>query len=107
MKIAIVDDDLKMFERMQAYLKEALGGSAELAYFSSGEAFLQAWQPRAYDLVILDIFMAHLTGVEVAKEIRKTDADVKLVFSTTSNEFASESYEVNATTCSSPSGGTR
>lgn len=39
MKIAIVDDDLKMFERMQAYLKEALGGSAELAYFSSGEAF--------------------------------------------------------------------
>lgn len=96
MKIAIVDDDLKMFERMQAYLKEALGGSAELAYFASGEAFLQAWQPRAYDLVILDIFMAHLTGVEVAKEIRKTDADVKLVFSTTSNEFASESYEVNA-----------
>lgn len=96
MKIAIVDDDLKMFERMKGYLNEALGGSAELAYYENGETFLQAWRSGDYDLVILDIFMAHLTGVEVAKEIRKTDTDVKLVFSTTSNEFASESYEVNA-----------
>ena len=50
----------------------------------------------AYDVVVLDIFMGGLTGVEVAKEIRRTDTDVKLVFCSHSNEFATESYEVNA-----------
>ena len=49
-----------------------------------------------FELVILDIFMDRLTGMDVAREIRMTDSDVRIVFSTTSNEFASESYEVNA-----------
>lgn len=40
--------------------------------------------------------MDSLTGIEVAGEVRKTDPNVKIVFSTTSNEFASKSYEVNA-----------
>ena len=40
--------------------------------------------------------MDRLTGMEVAREIRKTDNNVKIAFSTSSNEFASESYEVNA-----------
>jgi DNA-binding LytR/AlgR family response regulator len=40
--------------------------------------------------------MGGLTGVEVAKEIRRTDQNVKLVFCSHSNEFATESYEVNA-----------
>ena len=40
--------------------------------------------------------MEDLTGVETAKAIRKTDEQVKIVFITTSNEFASESYEVRA-----------
>ena len=40
--------------------------------------------------------MGGITGVEVAKKIRLTDRDVKLVFCSHSNEFATESYEVNA-----------
>ena len=40
--------------------------------------------------------MEKLTGVDAAREIRKKDKKVKIVFITTSNEFASESYEVRA-----------
>lgn len=96
MKIAIVDDEKSAFDCLQGYLTEALGASLSLARFESGEAFLAAWAPGIYDLVILDIFMGRLNGMEVAKTIRKTDRDVRIVFSTTSNEFASESYEVGA-----------
>ena len=96
MKIAIVDDDIRMYTRLQAYFSELLGVAAGLTYFQSGETFLQAWQPGAFELIVLDIFMEKLTGMDVAREIRKTDSDVRLVFCTTSNEFASESYEVNA-----------
>ena len=96
MKIAIVDDDIKMYNELKGYLTLALNSSAEYYYFKNGEDFLKIWQAGAFDIIIVDIFMDDLTGVDTAKEIRKTDADVKIVFSTTSNEFASESYEVNA-----------
>lgn len=96
MKIAIVDDDIQIYERLQTYLEELLGFSAEFCYFPSGEAFLAAWEPERFELIILDIFMGKLTGMDVAKEIRKRDGDVRIVFATTSNEFASESYDVNA-----------
>lgn len=96
MKIAIVEDDLQVYERLQTYLSELLGSSAEYIYFPSGEIFLKSWRKGAFDLIILDIFMDRLTGIDVAKEIRKTDKNILLAFITTSNEFASESYEVNA-----------
>ena len=57
---------------------------------------MAAWETAAFDLIILDIFMDGITGMNAAREVRKTDPDVKIAFSTTSNEFASESYEVNA-----------
>lgn len=96
LRIAIVDDDLRIYEQLQAYFGELLGSSAELTYFKSAEDFLQVWQPGAFELIVLDIFMEKLTGMDAAREIRKTDSDVRIVFGTTSNEFASESYEVNA-----------
>ena len=96
MRIAIVDDDIRMYECLQTYFGELLGSSAELTYFKSGEDFLRTWQPDAFELIVLDIFMDKLTGMDVAREIRKTDSDVRIAFGTTSNEFASESYEVNA-----------
>lgn len=96
LKIAVVDDEIQFYRNLQANLKEALGDFAEITYFSSGESFLAAWKAEAFDLIILDIFMDGITGMEVAREVRKTDSDIKIAFSTTSNEFASESYEVNA-----------
>lgn len=96
MKIAVVDDDPIARDHLHACLNGLLGDSCAVEPFSSGEAFLSVWQKGLFDLVILDIFMDRLNGMDVAREIRKTDPMVKLVFSTTSNEFASESYEVNA-----------
>lgn len=42
MRIAIVDDDIRMYECLQTYFGELLGSSAELTYFKSGEDFLRA-----------------------------------------------------------------
>lgn len=96
MKIAIVDDDIKLYERLKSYLDELLGSSAEITYFKSGEDFLDFWKSGMFELIVLDIFMDKLNGMDVARQIRKTDKEVRIVFGTTSNEFASESYEVNA-----------
>ena len=96
MKTAIVDDDAVIRRTIAEYMRELLGTKCETVPFSSGEEFLKAWESGAYDLIILDIFMDKLNGMDIARKIRETDKCVKIVFATTSNEFASESYEVNA-----------
>lgn len=100
MKIAIVDDDAKQRQLLQQYIAaevEALTGHQfQITAYESGEAFLEDWQSHKFDLIILDIYMGGMTGMDVAFRIRETDDHVLLAFCTSSNEFASESYEVGA-----------
>jgi len=51
---------------------------------------------QQFDLVILDILMPFLTGMDAAKEIRQFNQDIKIIFSTSSGEYAIESYAVDA-----------
>jgi DNA-binding LytR/AlgR family response regulator len=101
MNIALIDDEvtqlLNIKKLLNAQLQNIIPDSSHLIdTFHSGRSFLEHWEAGQYDVIILDIFMGGITGVEVAKEIRRTDQDVKLVFCSHSNEFAAESYEVNA-----------
>lgn len=95
MRIALVDDTPVELEILTEIINKELP-NVSLFTFSSGEAFLEAWATNSYDLILLDIYMDEITGVDVARKVRETDEDVRLVFCTTSNEFASESYEVGA-----------
>lgn len=95
MKIAIVDDRPEELQRILDIAKAQLP-SAKISQFSSGEEFLRAWNPGEYDLLLLDIFMGETLGIDVARQVRAGDPDVRVVFCTTSNEFACESYEVGA-----------
>ena len=95
MKVALVDDTLEELKILTNILDNELP-EAEVDTFPDGESFLKVWKTGTYDLIILDIYMEEILGVDVARKIRETDRDVRIVFCTTSNEFASESYEVNA-----------
>ena len=96
MKIAIVDDlpaeRTRLTEMLTAELHATHTDIHKLDTFESAEPFLDQWTDGKYDLVLLDIYMGGATGVEAARKIRQTDENVHLVFCTTSNEFASESY---------------
>ncbi len=100
MRIALVDDEPILLN----ILKDALTASlAELSIeaecvdtFGSGEDFLADFEAGKYDIIILDIYMDGMTGIDVARKIRETDTDVSLAFCTSSNEFAYETYEVEA-----------
>ena len=96
MKIALVDDDPRALAQLEQYLTEQLGRETEISHYGSGEALLADWQPGAFELVVLDIYMGGATGMEVARRLRAGDGQVRLAFATSSNDFASESYEVGA-----------
>lgn len=100
MKIALVDDNSAALKQLSDMISKELSSIRDTihhtALFNNGEALLEGWHPGDYDLIVLDIFMNCMTGVDVARKIRESDEDVRLVFCSSSNEFAAESYEVNA-----------
>ena len=101
MKIALVDDEIIQLQHLNELLSAELNAKLPnsphwVDTYRSGQSFLDHWQSGKYDVIVLDIFMGGITGVDVAKIIRLTDPDVKLVFCSRSNEFAAESYQVNA-----------
>ena len=100
MKIAVVDDLLYEAESLHDILSAELEKKGltdyHISLFSSGEEFLADYSAGTYDLIFLDIFMDKLSGVDVARHIRSVYDTVSIVFFTTSNEFAAQSYEVDA-----------
>ena len=100
MRIAIVDDDSTEILFLSTIIKKVLSSyeniTCDITTFIDGEHFLNNWKTGSFDLIILDIYMNELTGVDVARKIRQIDSNVLLVFCSSSNEFAMESYEVNA-----------
>ena len=103
MRIAVADDlasDLSAAEaHVRHYVETACPESMknfELDTFSSAEALLKDFSAGKYDLLILDIFMEDMTGMEAAEAIRLQDEKVPIVFLTTSQDFMLEGYRVFA-----------
>lgn len=50
--------------------------------FTSGEDFLENMTPYQYDIVIFDIEMARINGIEAARRLREADKSVIIIFTT-------------------------
>ena len=99
MRIAIVDDLAGERTLLKTRLERQLalrGAQAELLEFDSGEAFLAAEKERRFSAAFLDIYMNGMSGMDAAKELRKTDTDCLLIFTTTSTDHALEGFQVRA-----------
>ena len=99
MKVAFVDNNQQDMDTLISSIVKYSNESFDITSYdtySNGESFLSEFCADKYDIVFLDIFMDNISGVDVAFEIRKTDQNIKVVFCTTSNEFATESYQVDA-----------
>ena len=99
MNIAICDDDLlymnQVKEMIEKWGKEQ-HEDVSIYLFNHGDALINSYQKSHIEVILLDIIMPLLNGMETAHEIRKNDAVVKIIFLTSSPEFALESYDVKA-----------
>lgn len=99
MKIAICDDDWHMQQTLRLLIDEIYQDLDMLADgFTSGEALLAAVQkqPQPYQLILLDIEMHGIDGIETARRLRQLLPDCYIVFITSHDEFALTGYEVQA-----------
>lgn len=99
MNIAIVDDDKNDRELLTRLIRQCCDNNiwnAKLVEFSSGESMLNSFVSGDFNIYFLDIYMQEMTGVEVAKKIREQDEDAIFIFTTSSEEFYREGFEVGA-----------
>ena len=99
MNIAILDDsaeDLNQVKSVISSYYESQNISAEICLFSSAEAFFQKYYHEFYDLIIMDIYMGNMTGMDAAKKLRNAEDPAALIFITSSDSYAVESYDVQA-----------
>ncbi|KAI4442693.1 LytR/AlgR family response regulator transcription factor [Schaedlerella arabinosiphila] len=101
MRIAIVDDLSEDAGKLREFIcrwaqEQGIFLVPAPAVFESGEALLAGFAPNTFDVVFLDIYMSGMTGMEAAKKIREQDNICQLIFTTTTREFAVDSYDVAA-----------
>lgn len=100
MKIAICDDERSERQLLCKYVEEWAAGKglrAELRCFDSAESFLFCWEDeKDYGVLILDIEMGSMSGMELAKKIREGDSDIPILFVTGYAEYMQLGYDVKA-----------
>ena len=99
MRIAICDDDkrelLQIVTLVESFRHER---KAELTYtsFQNATDLLVSMESGDYDLLLLDVLMPGVNGMQAAREIREHNSRTEIVFLTSSPEYAVESYSVRA-----------
>lgn len=97
-RIAIVEDQPEESKILTQHL-ERYGREHDVQFqfrtFSDGLALLECYEAD-YDLILMDIEMPHMNGIEVARRLREKDENVCLIFVTIMAKYAIEGYEVRA-----------
>jgi len=100
MKIVICEDEYKYTDQLIEYIKEwseIKNIPVEIFTHIAAEKFLYNWEGNEdYDLLFLDIKMGSMTGMELARIIRRTNKDIPIVFTTNMKEYAIQGYSVDA-----------
>lgn len=99
-RFAVCDDDrgyAQYIEALAAQWGWQTGTAVETELFPSAEAFLFRYEEcQDFDVLFLDIEMAGMAGVALAKAVRCGNDDVQIVFITGYTDYIAEGYEVSA-----------
>ena len=96
--IAICDDESNALTEIESITKELLAAekiSCGISKFR--DALLSAVEGgAAFDILLLDVMMEHLNGMELAAALRKQGNDAAIIFISSNRDMALLGYEVSA-----------
>ena len=99
MKIVVLEDDANQARQINDYLLQYQQVHAGFQYavktYSSGRRLLEEYRPDT-DLLLLDIQLPDMLGIDVARQIRQNDPRVMIIFVTNLAQYAIDGYSVNA-----------
>lgn len=97
-RVAIVEDEVAYAQQLEQYLEQYASEhdlTIRISHFEDGLFFIEDYRPE-WDIIFLDIRMAHMDGMETARRIRDQDGSVILIFITSMAQYAIRGYEVDA-----------
>jgi DNA-binding LytR/AlgR family response regulator len=98
MKVAIVEDELHTRKEIRRHIERYAvenGVSFQITEFADGDSITENYS-GSYDLILMDVEMPLVDGMEAAGEIRKVDQEVTIIFITNAPQYAIKGYKVGA-----------
>lgn len=99
-RLAICDDNQADVIYLSSFLEkwaEKEEKALKIESFPSAEAFLfQYEEEKSFDILLLDIEMGDMNGIELARKIRRENHLVQIIFITGYMEYVAEGYDVEA-----------
>ncbi|MDO4473795.1 MAG: LytTR family DNA-binding domain-containing protein [Eubacteriales bacterium] len=98
LKIVICDDRKEdrdsMYQYVQQFCQERML-QAEIKVFDHPDAMICSCEKIRPHIYILDIVMPMVNGIQAARELRWNQPDAQIIFATSEESFALESFDVN------------
>ena len=95
MNIILVDDEKYALNSLQRNLKE-LGIVENINVFDRSFYALEFAKNNEVDVAFLDISMPEMDGIELAKELKKINAKINIIFCTGYSEYMPEAIDIHA-----------
>jgi two-component system response regulator AlgR len=95
MKVMIVDDEMPARERLKGLLA-AIPNVEIMGEAGNGKLALELWEKAPVDVVLLDIRMPVMEGLETARHLAALEHPPAVIFTTAYNEFAVEAFDTHA-----------
>lgn len=99
-RVAVCDDDRSQLQNLTKKLSlyaEARHVSFHIETYTSAEALLFAFEEnRNFDLLLLDIEMAEMNGIELARRVRADNETIQIIFITGYPDYMNQGYDVEA-----------
>lgn len=96
--ICIVEDESDQADLLRNYIQtygNKTNRQFNITHFTDGIDLVDEYRTQ-FDIILLDIQMKHLDGMVAAEKIRKVDADVVIIFITSTVRYAVQGYAVDA-----------
>ncbi len=98
MIIALVDDSSTDLETLYGHLCRYCNENrvhSHIEKFTDELCFLKSMEKTTYNLVFLDIYLQHTTGIQIAKKIQELDSRCQIIFTTNSTEHAIKAFRLH------------
>jgi two-component system, LytTR family, response regulator AlgR len=95
LRILIVDDEAPARERLRSLLSE-LDGADVIGEATTGEQAIQRTIELAPDVVLLDVRMPGIDGIETARHMNVLEQPPAVIFTTAYDEYAMKAFDTQA-----------
>src|SRR5688572_12373471 len=95
MKILIVDDEAPARDRLKRLIEE-IDGCEYAGEAATGQEAIALAQKHAPDVILLDIRMPGMDGLEAAKHLSRLDQPPAVIFTTAYDEYALSAFDAQA-----------